>query len=139
MLVATTSTTGYVTAGILWLAMAYDCGAKILRHGWIRTKAAIAVVALAGSAVIWLLTSPTAWPLLDAVLFSKVQSESALHRTSTFGRAVGVFQSSWGLGAGLGSNRAMSAFFYVLSNLGIPGMVLMAVLLAQLYSQTRRR
>ena len=137
MLVATTSTTGYLTAGIMWLAMAYDCGAKILRHGWIRTKAAIAVVALAGSAVIWLLTSPTAWPLLDAVLFSKVQSESALHRTSTFGRAVGVFQSSWGLGAGLGSNRAMSAFFYILSNLGFPGILLIGFLLTHLYLQIR--
>ena len=138
MLVATTSTTGYLTAGIMWLAMAYDCGLKILRYGWIRTKAAIAVVALAGFAVIWLLVSPTAWPLLDAVLFSKVQSQSALHRTSTFGRAVVVFQNSWGLGAGLGSNRAMSVFFYILSNLGFPGILLVTFLLTHLYLQVRQ-
>jgi hypothetical protein len=62
-----------------------------------------------------------------------------LHRTSTLGRAVEVFQHSWGLGAGLGSNRAMSAFFYVLSNLGFPGMLLILWLLAQLYSQARAR
>jgi hypothetical protein len=137
MLVATTSTTGYLTAGIMWLAMAYDCGAKILRYGWIRTRAAIAVVGLAGSAVVWLLVSPRAWPLLDAVVFSKVQSQSALHRTSTFGRAVTVFQSSWGLGAGLGSNRAMSVFFYILSNLGFPGILLVSFLLIHLYLRVR--
>jgi hypothetical protein len=137
MLVATASTTGYLTAGIMWVAMAYDCGARILRHGWIRTKAAIAVLALAGSFLIWLFTVPTAWPLLDAVLFSKMQSQSALHRTSTFGRAVGVFQDSWGLGAGLGSNRAMSVFFYILSNLGFPGMLLIGFLLTHLYLQIR--
>jgi hypothetical protein len=137
MLVATTSTTGYLTAGIMWLVMAYDCAARILRHGWIRTRSAIAVIALAASALIWLFTSPTAWPLLDAVLFSKVQSQSALHRTSTFGRAVGVFENSWGLGAGLGSNRAMSVFFYVLSNLGFPGMLLIGFLLTHLYLQVR--
>src|SRR5262249_43617711 len=82
-------------------------------------------------------TSPTAWPLLDAVLFSKVQSLSALHRTSTFGRAVVVFQSSWGLGAGLGSNRAMSVFFYILSHLGFPGILLISFLLMHLFLQIR--
>jgi hypothetical protein len=71
------------------------------------------------------------------VVFSKVQSQSALHRTSTFGRAVGVFQDSWGLGAGLGSNRAMSVFFYILSNLGFPGILLISFLLTHLYLQIR--
>lgn len=38
-----------------------------------------------------------AWLLLDAVLFNRGASGSALHRTATFGRAVDVFQRSWGL------------------------------------------
>jgi hypothetical protein len=140
MLVKTASTTGYVTAGIIWIVMVCDCGAAILRHGWIKKKATLAVLGLAGAAIVALFVGgPRAWRLLDAVLFHKGDSKSAEHRTATFGRAVQVVQNSWGLGAGLGSNRAMSVFFYVLSNLGIPGMVLMAVLLAQLYSQTRRR
>jgi hypothetical protein len=139
MLVETTSTTGYVTAGIMWIVMACDCGATIMRHGWIKVKAGMAVLALAGAALVALVTMPRAWLLLDAVLFNKGASRSSLHRTSTFGRAVEVFQHSWGLGVGLGSNRAMSAFFYVLSNLGIPGMLLILFLLAQLYSQVRLR
>jgi hypothetical protein len=139
MLVATTSTTGYVTAGIMWIVMACDCGATILRHGWIKVKAGLAVFALASSALIALITIPQGWVLLDAVLINKGASASALHRTSTLGRAVKVFQRSWGLGAGLGSNRAMSAFFYVLSNLGFPGTLLMGWLLAQLYLEARAR
>ena len=140
MLVKTASTTGYVTAGIIWIVMVCDCGAAILRHGWIKKKATLAVLGLAGAAILALVVGGSgAWSLLDAVLFHKGDSKSADHRTATFGRAVQVFQNSWGLGAGLGSNRAMSLFFYVLSNLGIPGIALMLVLLAQLYTQTRRR
>jgi hypothetical protein len=139
ILVATTSTTGYITAGIMWIVMACDCGATILRHGWIKVKAGLAVIALASAALIALITMPQGWLLLDAVLINKGTSASALHRTSTLWRAVDVFQHSWGLGAGLGSNRAMSAFFYVLSNLGFPGMLLILWLLAQLYSQARAR
>jgi hypothetical protein len=140
MLVKTASTTGYVTAGIIWIAMACDCGAEILRHGWIKKKATLAVLGLGSAAILALIFGGAgAWHLLDAVLFHNGDSKSAAHRTATFSRAVQVFQNSWGLGAGLGSNRAMSAFFYVLSNLGIPGIALMVVLLAQLYTQTRRR
>jgi hypothetical protein len=139
MLVATTSTTGYVTAGIIWIMMACDFGATIMRHGWIKVKAGLAVFALASSALIALITIPQGWLLLDAVLINKGASASALHRTSTLGRAVEVFQRSWGLGVGLGSNRAMSAFFYVLSNLGFPGTLLVGWLLAQLYLQARAR
>jgi hypothetical protein len=139
MLVETTSTTGYVTAGIMWMMVACDCGATILRRGWIKVKASLAVIGFGSAAVIALITMPTAWLLLDAVLINKGASQSALHRTSTLGRAVEVFQQSWGLGVGLGSNRAMSVFFYVLSNLGFPGMLLMLWLLAQLYSLVRQR
>jgi hypothetical protein len=139
MLVETTSTTGYVTAGVMWIIMACDCGATLVRQGWIKVKASMAVFALGAGALIALVTMPWAWLLLDAVLFNKGSSRSALHRTSTFGRAVEVFQHSWGLGVGLGSNRAMSVFFYVLSNLGLPGTLLMVFLLVQLYSQVRQR
>jgi hypothetical protein len=121
----------------MWVAMAGDCGAAILRHGWIKMRAGLAVTVLASAALISLITVPRAWGLLDAVLFRKGTSLSALHRTATFGRGVQVFQHSWGLGAGLGSNRAMSVFFYILSNLGIPGMLLAFLLFSQLYSQVR--
>jgi hypothetical protein len=139
MLVETASSTGYITAGIMWLVMAYDCGGTILRQGWIKVKPSLAVLGLASAVLVSLTLVPTARPLLDAVLFSKGASESAIHRTSTLSRAVEVFEYSWGLGVGLGSNRAMSVFFYVLSNLGFPGMLLILFLLTQLLSQVRLR
>jgi hypothetical protein len=57
---------------------------------------------------------------------------------ATLGRAVGVFVDTVTLGAGLGSNRATSFFFYVLSNLGVPGVILVCYLLLQLSSQYSR-
>ena len=137
MLVETTSTTGYVTAAVMWAVTAWDCCKTVLRHGRIKVQATIAVLVIAGAFILVLAAIPDASLLLDAVLFSKNNSKSAVHRTSTFGRAVGVFQNSWGLGVGLGSNRAMSVFFYVLSNLGVAGIALVSVLLYQLYTLTR--
>jgi hypothetical protein len=139
MLIKTTSTTGYITAGIMWIVMAWDCSKSILYRGWIKIKGSLAVLVLGGAALVALFTVPGAWLLLDAVLLNKGQSQSALHRTASFERAVQVFQNSWGLGVGLGSNRAMSVFFYVLSNLGFPGLLLAVVLLAQLFSEIQTR
>ncbi|HJU10197.1 MAG TPA: hypothetical protein VJ728_04940 [Candidatus Binataceae bacterium] len=138
MLVETTSTTGYVTAGIIWLVALCDCGIAMLRRGWIKVKPTLAVIAFAAATLVVLARMPRAWLLLDAVLVHKGQSQSAVHRLSTFGIAVDVFLHSWGLGAGLGSNRAMSVLFYVLSNLGFPGLLLGGFLLAHLCSNTWR-
>jgi hypothetical protein len=137
MLVETATTTGYVTAAIMWTVMAWDCCKAMLRHGLIKVKATLAVFSMAGGALVAVAVMPQAQQLLDSVLFSKATSMSALHRTVTFGRAVEVFQSSWGLGVGLGSNRAMSVFLYILSNVGIPGTALFLWLLWQLYIQVR--
>jgi hypothetical protein len=137
MLVETTSTTGYVTAAVMWGLTAWDCLQTVLRSGRIKAKATIAVLTLAGAVIVALIVVPDTWLLLDAVLFDKGMSKSAVHRTATFGRAIEVFENSWGLGVGLGSNRAMSVFFYVLSNLGLVGIALILYLLFHLYSLTR--
>jgi hypothetical protein len=137
VLIATASTTGYVTAAVMCVVMAWDCISTLLRHGVIKIKVTLAVLGLGSAGLAALALSPSAGLLLDAVVFSKGDSVSALHRTATFGRAVAVFLSSWGLGVGLGSNRAMSALFYVLSNVGLPGLILTGWLLSQLCSQVR--
>lgn len=138
VLVATTSTTGYVTAAVMWIVMMWDCIRTALRHGIIKTKPTLAAIALGGIASLTLLLSKNADLLFRAVVLNKGESASALHRTATFGRAIQVFIDSWGLGVGLGSNRAMSAFFYVLSNLGLPGMILVVWALFQTYAHIRR-
>ena len=139
VLVATASTTGYITAAAMWVVMAWDCMSTLLRYGVIKPKVTLAALGLAAAGLAALALLPGAWPLLDAVVFNKGESMSALHRTATFGRAVEVFQGSWGLGVGLGSNRAMSVLFYVLSNIGLPGVVLAGWLLLHIYSQVRAR
>jgi len=117
--------------------MAWDCISTLLRWGIIKTKVTLTVLGLGSAGLAMLMLLPGAGLVLDAVVFNKGESASALHRTATFGRAVEVFLSSWGLGVGLGSNRAMSGLFYVLSNVGLPGLILTGWLLSQLYSHVR--
>ena len=137
VLIATASTTGYVTAAVMSVVMAWDCIGTLFRYGVIKTRVTLTTLGLGFAGLAALAFSPSAGQLLDAVVFNKGASASAIHRTATFGRAVEVFLNSWGLGVGLGSNRAMSAFFYVLSNVGLPGLILAGWLLSQLYSQVR--
>lgn len=129
MLAATTSTTGYVALAVMWMLLGMDCVRGVLQRGRIKVRSGLSVSLGAVGVAAMLLWAPNASAVLDAVLFSKDTSASALHRTATLGRAVGVFLHSWGLGAGLGSNRAMSLLFYVPSNLGLPGLVLFFYLL----------
>jgi hypothetical protein len=138
VLIATASTTGYVTAAVIYVVMLWDCISALLRYGVIKTKATLTVLGLGSAGLAALALLPGAGLLLDAVVFSKGESASALHRTATFGRAVEVFLSSCGLGVGLGSNRAMSAFLYLLSNVGLPGLILTGWLLSHLCSQVRK-
>lgn len=139
LLVETASTTGYVIAAVMWLVITWDCVGTVFRYGVIKVRATLAALGLACAAIVGLILVPGAWRLLDLVVFDKGASASAIHRTATFGVAVDVLLKSWGLGVGLGSNRAMSAFFYVLSNLGLPGIILFGWLLAQLYFQVLGR
>lgn len=137
VLIATASTTGYIIGAAMCAVMVWDCISTVLRHGVIKIKVTLTALGLGSAGFAAMTLLPNAGLLLDAVVFDKGASASALHRTATFGRAVDVFLSSWGLGVGLGSNRAMSAFFYVLSNIGLPGVILTSWLLAQLYFQVR--
>lgn len=139
VLVATISTTGYITAAVMWFAMVWDWMRTMFRRGSIKIRPALTTLGLGSAAYVALAVVPGASSLLDAVLFSKGESASAVHRTATLNRAITVFIGSRGLGVGLGSDRAMSIFFYVLSNLGLPGLILMVWALSRLYVQVRRQ
>jgi hypothetical protein len=135
VLVETASTTGYVTIGAMWAALCWTPLKKILIRGHIDVKVMLATcLAIVGVAAT-LATVPNVRSFLNGVLFHKLSSGSGIHRMATFGRAVDVFVNTFALGAGLGSNRATSFFFYVLSNLGVPGVVLMCYLFLQLWRQ----
>jgi hypothetical protein len=75
--------------------------------------------------------------LLSGVMLDKAHSGSSLHRTATVVRSWDIFTATYGLGAGLGSNRAMSLLAYVVSNLGFTGSILFFWLLLSLFSMHR--
>jgi hypothetical protein len=140
-LIETASTTGYVTVGIMWSAICVSMLMTLVFRGRVNPQALLSVAVMAIGAALALYAMPSAQLILNAVLFGKSGSESSAHRAATIGRSVTVFYRTLFLGAGLGSNRAMSTLFYVLSNLGLPGLVLFLYLLCQLcrryYKATR--
>jgi hypothetical protein len=133
----TTSSTGYVIAAVSWSFAAAQMAATLFSKGVIHARQAAAILGAIFGGIIVLLLVPGVWDLLDAVLFEKQKSESAIDRGATLGRAVDVFFQTFGLGAGLGSNRAMSVAFYVLSNLGLFGTILFVYLLVKPYLMAR--
>lgn len=134
-LVETASTTGYVTVALMWGIICATTAKTVLTRGRLNVRAMLALSIMAAGAIVALAAMPSARLLLNGVLFAKSSSASGVHRVATLGRAVEVFYGTLTLGAGLGSNRAMSVAFYVLSNLGLPGTVLLSYLLFQLCSQ----
>lgn len=62
----------------------------------------------------------------DRLLFSKLESDSAIERGSWNVQALKNFFETWMLGAGLGSIRASNFVVAVLSNIGVVGAILYA-------------
>jgi hypothetical protein len=133
----TTSSTGYVIAAVSWSVAALQNATTLFSTGFIQVRKAAAILGAVGGALLALLLVPGVWDLLNAVLFEKQMTGSAIDRGATLGRAVDVFFQTWGLGAGLGSNRAMSVVFYVISNLGLFGGILFVYLLVKPYLMAR--
>lgn len=133
LLVLTTSSTGYLIATVTWTIAALQTVITLFRTGLVRVRKTTAIICAIGGALLALLLVPGVWDLFSAVLIEKQNTESALDRGATLGRAINVLLSTWGLGAGLGSNRAMSLLFYVLSNVGVLGTALFVYLLVKPY------
>jgi hypothetical protein len=129
----TTSSTGFVIAGVTWSVSVLQMFALLFVSGIVRIRKAAAIVGAISGAILVLLLVPGVLDLLNAILIQKQSTDSAIDRGATLGRALDVFMRTWGLGAGLGSNRAMSIAFYVLSNLGLLGTLLFAYLLVKPY------
>lgn len=74
---------------------------------------------------------------VDVLIFSKSETSSAIERSSWNIQAWQNFIDSWGLGVGLGTNRASSFILAVLSNVGIPGAVFYLLFLAFVFGVRR--
>jgi hypothetical protein len=135
VLLATTSSTGYVTVALVLAFMGGRLTLELLGRGRIPIRTAITAATVVLVGVGFLAISHGA-SLLDVVLWHKAGSSSAVVRLATVWRAVAVMQETYGLGAGLGSNRAFGMLAYIGSNLGIFGLALFSYMLAHLFVKT---
>ena len=137
LLFLTTSSTGYIIAGVAWCFATIQTVITLFRTGLIRARKGAIVLGAIGVLILVLLVLPGIHDLLNGVLFEKQSTDSAIDREATLGRGLQVFYQTWGLGAGLGSNRAMSVAFYVLSNLGLFGTIMFGYLIVKPYGLLR--
>jgi hypothetical protein len=126
MLVFTTSSTGYVTAVIVFAMAVLQQLRTLLMRGRISIRALLVGVVIAFAIVGAIAFIPAFDRLLQEVLFQKVDSVSGRDRAATQWQSLTVAGESAWLGVGLGSNRPSGMLFYVFSNLGIPGLLLFA-------------
>lgn len=131
MLVLTTSTTGYVAGGVLLILFVWKELSQVLLKGKISPRSfgilAIAAVAIALATMLL----PHFHTILEDILFKKQDTISGRDRTATSIRAIYITAQTWGLGVGLGSNRPSGMVFYIMSNLGVAGLMLFGLMFYQ--------
>jgi hypothetical protein len=135
MVIATTSTTGYVTTAAMLFIILFRSLFSSSQRGSVRAAVLAGLVLIAAYCLF--ITTDHGSALLAEVMLDKYHSGSSLHRTATVVRSWDIFTATYGLGAGLGSNRAMSLLAYVVSNLGFTGTILFFWLLLSLFSLHR--
>jgi hypothetical protein len=135
VLLATTSTTGYVTVALVLAFIGGRIGLEVIGRGRIPIRIAM-TVASAMLVGVGFFTLGHGAGLLDAILWHKAGSASGVARWQTVRHAFTVLQDTYGLGAGLGSNRAFGTLAYIGSNLGIFGLVVFSYMLAHLLGKT---
>lgn len=130
--------TGWAAAGIASAVIVLIASIRALRDASLRRRVigVWAACAVAGAA---LLLAPHVSPagqkvseLVSTALLNKLESGSARSRTRSNEHAVAVARQTYGLGAGLGSNRASSYFASLLSNTGVAGLAAFAGMLIAL-------
>ena len=127
MVVNTTSTTGYVALAVAWAVFIWKYVIKSILVGRVAVRALVGAALLLAAIAVALIIGGHGASLIDNVLLNKLQSGSAEHRLASIVGSVSVFTQSFGLGVGLGSDRALSAGAYILANLGVIGIVLFPV------------
>ena len=134
MVVNTTSTTGYVALAVAWAVFIWKYVIRLMLDGRVAVRALVAASLVVGAILVAFVLGGHGASLIDVVVLNKMQSGSAVHRLASVVEGVHVFVQSFGLGVGLGSDRALSAGAYILANLGVVGTVLFSYLLWQLYA-----
>jgi len=138
MVANTTSTTGYVALAVAWTIFIWKYVVTPLLSGRVAVKALLAASLTVTAILVAFVLGGHSGSMLDIVLVNKLQTSSATHRLASVNHSLDVFVQSFGLGVGLGSDRAMSSAAYIVANLGVIGVVLFVYLLWQLYTLGKR-
>jgi hypothetical protein len=127
VLLETTATTGYATlaatAGLLFIYFNPFAGQRHARRFIAQGWSAIIGIACVGG---FFFITPKLSQAAVASSADKVQSLSFMFRIAADFQAMSVVRNTFGLGAGLGSNRPSSFVTSLLSNVGIVGTLLFA-------------
>jgi hypothetical protein len=137
MLLLTTSSTGYVVLGIVLSVFVLQQVVRLVVRGKVSPRVAIVCAVIGVAALGAMAFLPDFDRLLREVLLQKSDSISAKDRTATQWQALSIISQTSGLGVGLGSNRPSGMVFYILSNLGVPGVGLFAYCLYVTLSLSR--
>jgi hypothetical protein len=129
MLLLTASTTGYLTgAVVLALLGAWELRRAIVLRT-VNIKALVCLIVIAGLLLCAALLFDDFGRLLSKLFFEKTASASGRDRMTTIREAFTITLQTWGMGVGLGSNRPSGMLFYLLSNIGVPGLLVFGYLL----------
>lgn len=141
LLLNTLGTTGWVAAGVSCLAVTFWLTWSALRSGarqQLRTRAILVWMLIFGitatSTWIWRASpvSDQVSKVVDSLVLKKQDTNSAKLRNRSNENALKVVRDTYGLGVGLGSNRASSFFASLVSNTGIVGALLFVGMLSGL-------
>ncbi|AZR81694.1 hypothetical protein AYJ59_04990 [Thiomicrospira sp. S5] len=133
-LVLTTSSSGYVAFTISFLIYLIVYLFKSIIP---RKKLFYALIFLVFFISLFIINYAHFSHILEFVIFDKMGSDSYLHRSFSNQFAIEVWANTYFLGAGLGSNRPSSFFYYLLSNLGFLSLIFLSLLVLLLYRSLR--
>lgn len=134
LLVASTSSAGYVGLGVLalligldWFTRAFRINRPRFSHSGVREDffLALAIIGFAAAAV--MITPGVFEPVmerLDEVVFSKVETSSYVERSAWTARSLQAGLDSYLVGVGLGSTRASNFAVVLFASTGLAGFIL---------------
>lgn len=139
-LLLSTSTTAYTALLIYSVILMTHAGLRMFSRAEMNRFSVVggSLLALIFTVVFLVMLSPLVHDrvneLLYTVILTKGQSESGVARAMLNANAWQAFVDTWGVGVGLGSSRASSYVLVLLSNIGIPGVVLYCLWLSRIFT-----
>jgi hypothetical protein len=143
-IIVATSTTGYAVLAMFGALLGLNAVRKTIVASRVRkrifelTLSVLTLIAFGLGAFWFLGLFELVLAVSDQAVVNKLVSSSADMRFAVDYQALVATWQTFGLGVGWGSHRASSQLLTLLSNVGIPGMIILGWFTARLYSSHRR-